>query len=334
MKAKRQNVVSEERHKLEEVLPLDFPFSLAIDPCNLCNFECKFCAIQDSKEKLSFQKQFMDLELFKKIIDDISVFSKKLKVLRLSGQGEPLLNPHFAEMVSYAKEKQVAEYIETVTNGSKLNPQLNRELVESGIDRIRISIEEVTEEGYFAMANRKINFKEFIANIKDLHEKSGSSCEIYIKTVDAAVETPEKKELFYNIFEGICDRIWIDQVVPVWSDYEKINQNFDIKKAGIHGQGMQVVHVCPYPFYNLIVNPDGEVTACCADWRRKLVLGDLKKQSFSEIWNGEILKRFWVDMLKGNKNTYEMCAKCVLPMYDCNDNIDEFAQQILERLEK
>ena len=41
-----------------------------------------------------------------------------------------------------------------------------------------------------------------------------------------------------------------------------------------------------------------------------------------------------VDMLKGNKNTYEMCAKCVLPMYDCNDNIDEFAQQILERLEK
>ena len=290
MKAKRQNVVSEERHKLEEVLPLDFPFSLAIDPCNLCNFECKFCAIQDSKEKLSFQKQFMDLELFKKIIDDISVFSKKLKVLRLSGQGEPLLNPHFAEMVSYAKEKQVAEYIETVTNGSKLNPQLNRELVESGIDRIRISIEEVTEEGYFAMANRKINFKEFIANIKDLHEKSGSSCEIYIKTVDAAVETPEKKELFYNIFEGICDRIWIDQVVPLWSD--------------------------------------------CADWRRKLVLGDLKKQSFSEIWNGEILKRFWVDMLKGNKNTYEMCAKCVLPMYDCNDNIDEFAQQILERLEK
>ena len=237
-------------------------------------------------------------------------------------------------MVSYAKEKQVAEYIETVTNGSKLNPQLNRELVESGIDRIRISIEEVTEEGYFAMANRKINFKEFIANIKDLHEKSGSSCEIYIKTVDAAVETPEKKELFYNIFEGICDRIWIDQVVPLWSDYEKINQNFDIKKAGIHGQGMQVVHVCPYPFYNLIVNPDGEVTACCADWRRKLVLGDLKKQSFSEIWNGEILKRFWVDMLKGNKNTYEMCAKCVLPMYDCNDNIDEFAQQILERLEK
>lgn len=90
----------------------------------------------------------------------------------------------------------------------------------------------------------------------------------------------------------------------------------------------------PISFYNLIVNPDGEVTACCADWRRKLVLGDLKKQSFSEIWNGEILKRFWVDMLKGNKNTYEMCAKCVLPMYDCNDNIDEFAQQILERLEK
>ena len=37
-------------------------------------------------------------------------------------------------------------------------------------------------------------------------------------------------------------------------------------------------------------------------------------------------------MLKGDKNKYEMCAKCVLPMYDCNDNIDEFAEVILERL--
>lgn len=227
----------------------------------------------------------------------------------------------------------VTQWIEFVSNASLLTPELNRKLVSAGLDRIRISIEGIGEEQYYEMSGVKIDWNKFVANIKDLYEHKGN-CEIYIKTVDAAVETPEKKELFYNIFEGICDRIWIDQVVPLWSDYEKINQNFDIKKVGIHGQGMQVVHVCPYPFYNLIVNPDGEVTACCADWRRKLVLGDLKKQSFSEIWNGEILKRFWVDMLKGNKNTYEMCAKCVLPMYDCNDNIDEFAQQILERLEK
>lgn len=333
MKAKRENIVSKERNRLEEVLPLEFPYSLAIDPCNLCNFKCKFCAMQSSEEKNLYKKQFMELNLFEKIIDDLGEFSEKLKVLRLSGQGEPLLNPDIIKMISYAKKKQIADFIETVTNGSRLNPQFNSELVESGIDRIRISVEEISEDGYARMAGRKINFEEFIANIKDLHEKSVDKCEIYIKIVDAAVDTEYKRNLFYNIFEGICDRIWIDQVIPLWSDYEELRNDFDINNIGMHGQRLQPVNVCPYPFYNLIINPDGEVTACCADWKRKLIFGNLKEQSFKEIWNGKILRTFWTDMLKGNKNKYEMCAKCSLPMYDCNDNIDEFASIILERLE-
>ena len=103
---------------------------------------------------------------------------------------------------------------------------------------------------------------------------------------------------------------------------------------GMHGQELKAVKVCPYPFYNLIINPDGDVTACCADWKRKLVFGNLNNQSFQEIWNGKILRDFWKEMLKGNKSCYEMCSKCILPMYDCNDNIDDYAEQILERLEK
>lgn len=334
MKAKRENIVSKERHRLEDVLPLEFPYSLAIDPCNLCNFKCKFCAMQSSEEGRSYKKQFMDFNLYKKIIDDLSKMSAKLKVLRLSGQGEPLLNPNIVEMISYAKKKEVADFIEIVTNGSQFNPEFNGRLVESGIDRIRISVEEVTEQGYSEMAGRKINFEEFVANIKDLHDRSGDKCEIYIKIVDAAVDTEEKRKLYYDIFEEICDRIWIDQVIPLWSDYEELNSSFDIKQIGLHGQKMQQVKICPYPFYNLIINPDGEVTACCADWKRKLVMGDLKEKSFEEIWNGTVLRTFWADLLKGDKNKYEMCAKCVLPMYDCNDNIDEFGQTILERLEK
>lgn len=334
MKAKRENIVNQERHRLEEVLPLKFPYSLAIDPCNLCNFECKFCAIQSSKEECFYQKQLMRMELFKKIIDDLDEFPEKLKVLRLSGQGEPLLNPEIVEMISYAKKKDVADFIEIVTNGSRLNTQLNSRLVESGVDRVRISIEAVDEEGYFEMTNRKIDFNQFIANIKDLHDKSGDTCEIYIKVVDAAVDTEDKKAAFYDIFENICDRIWIDQVIPLWSDFEELNEKFDVKCIGMHGQKLQMVNVCPYSFYNLIINPDGEVTVCCADWKRKLVVGDLKQQTFKEVWEGQKLRDFWRALLRGEKNQYEMCAKCLLPMYDCNDNIDAYAEEILAKLEE
>ncbi|MDD3138138.1 MAG: radical SAM protein [Lachnospiraceae bacterium] len=335
MSAIESNIVNTNRHKLEDVIPLSTPYSLAIDPSNLCNFKCKFCAMQASKEKQNYKKQCMELSLFKKIIDDINGFPDKLKVLRLSAQGEPLLNKDLPEMIRYAKKKEVAEYIEIVTNGSRLNPILNQELIDSGVDRIRISIEAVDEEGYLEIAGVKIDLQNFIRNIKDLHIRSGEKCEIYIKIVDAAVKEPHQKEKFKAEFSGICDRIWIDNIIPLWSDFEELTQNFDIlNDKGVHGQKIQKVEICPFSFYNLIINPDGQVTVCCADWKRKLVVGDLKIESMMNVWNGDKLRNFWVDMLNGNRKKYEMCRKCLLPSYDCNDNIDAYAEQILSRIQK
>lgn len=130
-----------------------------------------------------------------------------------------------------------------------------------------------------------------------------------------------------------CDKIWIDAVIPLWSDFQVIDDKFERANTGIHGQKIEKVNVCPFPFYKLIINPDGEVTLCCADWKRKLVVGNLSNESFERIWNGTTLREFWCNMLKGKKNQYEMCKKCVLPMFDCNDNIDECAEKILKRIE-
>lgn len=333
MTAINKNIVCEKRNKLEEVIPLDGPYTVAIDPSNLCNFKCNFCAIQSKEEKLPFKKQLMTLELFKKIIDDLKMFPQKLKVLRINGQGEPLLNPHICEMIRYAKDSNVADFIEMITNGSRLNPRLNKDLIDSGINRIRISIEALDEAGYRDIAGTKMDFDKFIDNIRGLHEISGE-CEIYCKIVDVAVPTESDKEHFYELFGEICDRFFVDNVIPLWSDFAELKNVITVVGKGMHGQQIKEVLVCPYSFYSLIINSDGDVTACCADWKRKLVFGNLKNESLQEIWQGSKLKEFWVEMLKGNKNRYEMCSKCLLPMYDCNDNIDEFAEMILERLEK
>ncbi|WP_295749326.1 radical SAM/SPASM domain-containing protein [uncultured Oscillibacter sp.] len=337
MIAKRENLVCQERHKLEDVLPLKTPYSINIDPCNICNFKCKFCAVQTSGEALNFKKQMMPLPLFEKIVDDLSAFPDKLKLLGVVGNGEPLLNPDFPQMVRYVKDKGIANLVETNTNGSKLNPELNQALIESGLDRIRISVEAVSEEGYLEIAGVNIDLERFIYNIKDLHRRSihaGGSCEIYIKTVDAAVDTEEKRALFFRLFESACDKIFIDHVIPLWADWQDIHDRFSIQKVGVHGQDVQTIQVCPYPFYSLCINSDGMVVLCCADWKRELVVGDLKKQTMMEIWNGEALRTFWIDMLSGHKEPYSMCKKCQLPMYDCNDNIDAHAERILKRMQK
>ena len=133
------------------------------------------------------------------ILDERVVLEKEFKVY---GTKE---NPLFLA-------KDVAEWIETITNGSMLNPKLNQELVDSGIDRIRISIEAIDAVGYKNIANVNIDVKILVENIADLYKRSRGKTEIYIKTVDASVDTESKKELFYTMFGDICDKIFIDNV--------------------------------------------------------------------------------------------------------------------------
>lgn len=333
MVAIKSNIVAQKRETLQDVIPLRTPYSLSIDPCNLCNFKCKFCAMQTVKEKQNYTKQMMSYKLFTKIINDIAEFPDRLKILRICGQGEPLLNPEFCKMVSYAKNKKITNYIETITNGSCLNPQLNQALADSGIDRIRISIEATTAQGYKNVANAQIDFDKFIANIKDLYLRCKGKTEIYIKTVDVSVPSQKDKNEFYKIFGDICDRIFIDHVIPLWSDFNEINEHFKLKNdKGVHNQKIKKIMICPFPFYSLIINADGEATACCADWKRKLVFGNLNNVSLKQIWNSDLLHQFWRDLASKKKNNYEMCKKCVLPTFDCNDDIDDYGDQILKKL--
>lgn len=230
MKEKRSNIVNAERVVLGEAVPLDTPFSLFIDICNACNFKCKFCAIQTTEIK-KFKKHTMPWELYKKVVNDVAGFPKPLKMLRLTANGEPLINKDLPRMIAYAKEKSITEHIEIVTNASLLTPGLSDALIEAGLDRIRISIEAIDADGYEAMCGKKINWDEFISNIRYFYEHR-RQCEVYIKTVDAAVKTEEEKESFYKEFEDICDKISIEHVIPIWTDYKKIYDDFKIDKGG------------------------------------------------------------------------------------------------------
>ena len=299
MKAERNNIVNTNRVNLGEVLPLDTPFSLFIDICNACNFKCKFCAIQTTEIK-TFKRQVMSWELYQKVIQDVAGFSKPLKMLRLTANGEPLINKDLPRMIKLAKtyEGGVTEHIEIVTNASLLTPELSDAMIEAGLDRIRISIEAPTAEGYEAMCGVKIDWNAFKENIRYFYEHRGQ-CEVYIKTVDAAVKTEEEKALFYREFEGMCDKISIEHIIPIWTGYKKIYEDFDIEMGeGLHGHKVKEINICPFPFYSFVVNPDGEVTACCNDWKRGVSFGNVSEENLCDIWRGEKYRKFLTGMIE------------------------------------
>lgn len=69
------------RNNLRDVVPLDTPYALFIDPTNFCNFHCSFCPRNlECFHEYAGKYVHMDMELYKKIISDIKMFPKKLKV--------------------------------------------------------------------------------------------------------------------------------------------------------------------------------------------------------------------------------------------------------------
>ena len=93
--------LTDNRNELGQKTPLKQPYVLLIDPSNLCNLRCCFCPsgnIELIKSTKRIQTM-MDFKLYQKIIDDTSEFESPIKVLRLYKEGEPLINPNFADMI-------------------------------------------------------------------------------------------------------------------------------------------------------------------------------------------------------------------------------------------
>ena len=69
-------------------------------------------------------------------------------------------------------------------------------------------------------------------------------------------------------------------------------------------------HICQYPFYQMIVRPDGKLSGCCNDPLGEFTLGDLNQQSILEAWYGEDHNNFKKNMILNGKQGYEKCTKC------------------------
>jgi radical SAM protein with 4Fe4S-binding SPASM domain len=333
MKAKIQpRIELENRTRLEEVIPIPTPFLVFLDPSDICNFQCKFCPtgnralIKDIKR----DSGLMDFDLYRKIIDDLCEFETPIKVLRLYKDGEPLLHPRFADMVRYAKERGCALQVDTTTNGSLLSPEKNLELINAGIDRIHISLNGLSDESYREFTSYKMDFNRLVDNVRHLYEHK-NDCLICIKMVGDGL-SQEEQNYFFETFGDITDRIFIEHVAPCWPEF-KMDEIVPNSEVGIYGQKIKEVDVCPYIFYSLSINSNGKVSLCFLDWSREMIIGDLKKQSFMDVWRGNELLAYRKMHLRKQRKDHKVCAACGQLSHCLPDDIDIYADDLLKRLE-
>ncbi|QHI71949.1 radical SAM/SPASM domain-containing protein [Aminipila terrae] len=322
-----------QRIELGAVLPLDTPFIVQIFPAYACNLKCGYCIhALDKKERGNISDVvYMDFELYKKCIDQMKSFKNKLKMLRFAAIGEPLIHKDIARMVEYAKQAEIAQSIDIVSNGTLLTRQLSDALIEAGLSKLRLSINGLSKEQYLKNTGQPIDFEKMVENISYFYENRGNT-KLYIKIIDYMVDTKDEKEKFYNYFLDICDEIAIEHLTPTIEEinYKKLSGKEKLDKP--HNEAEMIyTEICPQPFYLMQVNPDGNVVPCCS-MKYPAVLGNIKEKNIERIWNGEKFNEFRRNLLHGVKNATDVCQKCNLYLYDMHkeDVLDRYVNNLLK----
>jgi len=316
------------RIHLENHIPLDTPLRVAIDTSSVCNFHCQYCPHGSKDAMQNMPQAIMSAELAKKCIDELRLFPNKIKKLSLSNIGEPLLNKDLPEIADYASSNEVAECLCITTNASLLTPQLAKDLIAAGIVHFDISIYGLNTKTYQKFTGVETNFEALIEHIAYLNSIK-SNAKVIVKITDAVCKTEEDRLKFSNIFSPICDTICYEHAVPIWYDLDVCKDNND---RDVYGRNLSQKEICPLPFYTLVVQANGIVTPCSNDWKQGLPIGDARKDSLFEIWNGERLRKLAVCMLKNTCSGISPCNRCGSKDFCAMDNIDPFRFELLERL--
>lgn len=288
------------------------PVSISFEPTTSCNLRCPECP--SGLRTFTRPTGMLQKDFFTETIDQLS---KDLLYLVFYFQGEPYLNPDFLDMVKYASSKKI--YTATSTNAHYLNDANAKRTIESGLDRLIISIDGTTQEVYrqYRVGGNLEKVIEGTKNIvkwkKELKSKTPFIVFQFLVVKPNEHQVEDVKHLAKEI--GVDD-VWFKtaQIYDFANDPNNLIPSIDRysryrKTANGHEFKGKLANHCWRLWHDPVITWDGLVAPCCFDKDAQHRLGDLKQKSFKEIWNNGEYKKFRAGILKGRKNI-DICSNC------------------------
>ncbi len=131
------------------------PVCLYLEVTNRCNLLCETCP--RTFEELEPPAD-MSMELFRRIVDQVPGVRRVV----LHGVGEPMLVKHLPDMIRYLKARGI--HVLFNTNGTLLAPRKHRELIDTGLDELRVSLD-AAEAATFLKVRGKDMFERIVRNV-------------------------------------------------------------------------------------------------------------------------------------------------------------------------
>jgi Predicted Fe-S oxidoreductases len=255
------------------------------------------------------ERGFMDLELFKKIMKELSPY---LYNVNLFFQGEPMLHPLFFSFL----DNCLIPHSVVSTNGHFLSQESSEQIVRTGLSKLIISLDGMDQETYSAYRiNGSVNrVIDGLNNVTLAKKLNNSSLKIEIQFLVNRYnehQIPQVKRLAKNTNASLSLKsmqIIDKRDIAVWLPSGRRYRRYKIKEGGFAIKN-SLPDRCARLWFNPVITWDGKVVPCCFDKNAEYVMGDLNHDSFSDIWNGPRYRIFRKSILSG-RQMIEMCRNC------------------------
>jgi radical SAM protein with 4Fe4S-binding SPASM domain len=298
---------------LNKPIQWGLPVSISFEPTTSCNLRCPECP--SGLRAFSRPTGMLENDFFKQTIDDIH---SHLLYLIFYFQGEPYLNPAFLDMVKYASSKKI--YTATSTNAHYLTEENARKTVESGLDRLIISIDGTTQDVYkqYRVGGNLDKVMEGARNIIKWRKELNSTTPFVffqflvvkhnehqiedIKRIAKEIGVDEVRFKTAQVYDYENDP---NQLIPSIDKYSRYKKSVD----GTYVPKNKLANQCWKLWHANVITWDGLVVPCCFDKDAMHQLGNIKNESFKNIWNNSNYKQFRSELMKSRKNI-DICSNC------------------------
>ena len=288
------------------------PFSLSIEPTTACNLGCPECP--SGLKKFTRPTGKMDLLFHRAVLKSVG---KQVFYINYYFQGEPFLHPQFLDLIKEAKKQKI--YTSTSTNAHFIDQVKADEIVHSGLDRLIISIDGMTQETY---ENYRVNGKLskvieatkcLIASKNKLKSSTPHLIFQFLAVRQNEHEVPAVFKLAKEI--GIEEvRIKTAQLYDYKNGNTLMPENDEFSRYKLTSNGIYVLKYktgnhCWRMWSSSVLTWDGKVVPCCFDKDAQHVLGSVIENDFHLIWKSEKYHSFRRSILN-NRNGIEICQNC------------------------
>ncbi len=288
------------------------PFTVSFEPTTACNLRCPECP--SGLRAFTRPTGNLRADFFRQTIDELA---PKLLYLIFYFQGEPYINPQFLDMVAYAHRRRI--YTITSTNGHFLDDDTARRTVESGLDRLIISVDGATQEVYeqYRIGGRLDTVLKGAARVvhwkKRLHSRTP-----YI-VFQFLVVRPNEHQI-PDIYR-LAQQIGVDEVAlktaqlynyrhghPLMPAQERYAR-YRLTPDGTYELKYPLLNHCWKLWHACVITWHGMVVPCCFDKDAAHPMGSLQQKTFREIWKGEAYQVFRRTLLQG-RHQIDICTNC------------------------